>query len=505
MQKSVAQSSTEAEYYALGDCCKQVLWIKSLLGELYYKLNAIPICGDNQGSIFMASNPVQERRSKHVDIRYHFIRDVVQSGAVELFYIEGNDNPADMFAKNLGHVKFLKFRAVLPTQGCSNTNFLPAPCVDSGPAPHRPVYPGRNLRYTPDVPHLPPLGTSRTSRTVLTDIEHILRKVREAVEDEEAGVDSEAQKSNSGPLPKEADEACQWVRDLVDELKLVWARKYKKPPEFFARRMGMSIKPQRETSTWGLFQRKFRNENPDLNKKLFSKLASAAYKKLNDSMDEWTQDAIDLYWDEVRSEFDASRVAESDDEEYWSDKNVRIRVKEFAAHLMDMANTFGRLHGTHAMGVVVHVLVDDGVQYIQWYGNTKETKALMDANENIMNQLNGFIRTLIAALKLSQMGWDMGPGLETILRWSKTRAVPTPKPLVLASLTAKTPHGKTATKTGKVNKVQKGGDAGLEDELNGGGLAPSDLTASAEEKQIMYTAQTLRCYSKGTSVMYVAL
>lgn len=102
MQKSVAQSSTEAEYYALGDCCKQVLWIKSLLGELDYKLNAIPICGDNQGSIFMASNPVQERRSKHVDIRYHFIRDVVQSGAVELFYIEGERQSRRYVHQKLG-------------------------------------------------------------------------------------------------------------------------------------------------------------------------------------------------------------------------------------------------------------------------------------------------------------------------------------------------------------------------------------------------------------------
>lgn len=70
----------------------------------------------------MASNPVQERRSKHVDIRYHFIRDVVQSGAVELFYIEGNDNPADMFTKNLGHVKFLKFRGLLGLEFYSPKN-----------------------------------------------------------------------------------------------------------------------------------------------------------------------------------------------------------------------------------------------------------------------------------------------------------------------------------------------------------------------------------------------
>jgi len=65
-QKTIAYSSTEAEYMALSNCARQVTWIQSLLGELGYKLKAIPICSDNQGSIFMASNPVMEPRSKHM-------------------------------------------------------------------------------------------------------------------------------------------------------------------------------------------------------------------------------------------------------------------------------------------------------------------------------------------------------------------------------------------------------------------------------------------------------
>ena len=121
-QKTVALSSTEAEYMALSDCSRQVVWIKSLLEEIGYKLNAIPICGDNQGSIFIASNPVQERRSKHIDIRYHYIREVVAQGKVELFFIDGNDNPADMFTKNLGHVKFHKFRNMLGLEFYSPKN-----------------------------------------------------------------------------------------------------------------------------------------------------------------------------------------------------------------------------------------------------------------------------------------------------------------------------------------------------------------------------------------------
>jgi hypothetical protein len=61
----------------------------------------------------MGSNPVQERRIKYIDIRYHYIHEVLRSGEVELFFIDGAKNPADMLTKNLGHAKFLKFRGQL--------------------------------------------------------------------------------------------------------------------------------------------------------------------------------------------------------------------------------------------------------------------------------------------------------------------------------------------------------------------------------------------------------
>ena len=102
-------SSTEAEYMSLSDTSRQLLWIKSLMSELGIDLSPIPLFGDNQGSIFLASNPVQEKCIKHIDLRYHFICNVVQNKQVELFFIEGASNPADLFTKNLGHVKFQKF------------------------------------------------------------------------------------------------------------------------------------------------------------------------------------------------------------------------------------------------------------------------------------------------------------------------------------------------------------------------------------------------------------
>ena len=113
VQKTIALSSTEAEYMALSDCSRQVVWMHTLLGELNYHLKPIPICGDNQGSIFIASNPVTEKRSKHIDIRYHFIRETIQRKLVTIYFIDGEENPADLLTKNLGSVKFLKFRAQL--------------------------------------------------------------------------------------------------------------------------------------------------------------------------------------------------------------------------------------------------------------------------------------------------------------------------------------------------------------------------------------------------------
>ena len=115
-QRTVALSSTEAEYMSLSDTSRQLVWIKALLTELDIHMSPIPLCGDNQGSIFMASNPVQERRIKHIDIRYHYIREVVQQRKVELFFINGSENPADMFTKNLGRTKFTQFRDALGLQ-----------------------------------------------------------------------------------------------------------------------------------------------------------------------------------------------------------------------------------------------------------------------------------------------------------------------------------------------------------------------------------------------------
>ena len=72
------------------------------MDELGYFLEPIPICGDNQGSILMADNPVTESHPKHIDLQWHGIHNYVKEGLIKIFYIEGTKNPADMFMKNLG-------------------------------------------------------------------------------------------------------------------------------------------------------------------------------------------------------------------------------------------------------------------------------------------------------------------------------------------------------------------------------------------------------------------
>ena len=110
LQKTVALSSTKAEYMALSDCCRQVRWIINLLGEIGFPLFGFPLLGDNMGSIFMSNNQAQDRRTKHIDVRYHHIREVTESGLVSVYYIPTDQNVADLLTKNLAWVKFKRFR-----------------------------------------------------------------------------------------------------------------------------------------------------------------------------------------------------------------------------------------------------------------------------------------------------------------------------------------------------------------------------------------------------------
>ena len=109
-QDTVALSSTEAEYVSLSDSIRQLIWIRSLLGEIGFEIPTVPLCGDNQGSLFMAQNPITESRSKHIDIKFHFIRQKIQEKIIQLYYEPTETNVADMLTKNLSPDKYRNCR-----------------------------------------------------------------------------------------------------------------------------------------------------------------------------------------------------------------------------------------------------------------------------------------------------------------------------------------------------------------------------------------------------------
>ena len=74
-QNSVALSTAEAEYVAAGSCCAQLLWMRQTLRDYGYFLNRIPLLCDNESAIKIAYNPCEHSRTKHIDIRHHFLRD----------------------------------------------------------------------------------------------------------------------------------------------------------------------------------------------------------------------------------------------------------------------------------------------------------------------------------------------------------------------------------------------------------------------------------------------
>lgn len=113
-QGTVALSSTEAEYISLCDACCQGVWIKRILGDCGYQIERpITIHCDNQSCLAIAKNPVLHNRTKHIDVKFHFIRDLVNDKKVQLEYCNTEDQIADAFTKCLDAKKLCKFRLLL--------------------------------------------------------------------------------------------------------------------------------------------------------------------------------------------------------------------------------------------------------------------------------------------------------------------------------------------------------------------------------------------------------
>jgi hypothetical protein len=109
-QNSVALSTAEVEYIAVGHCCAHLLWMRQTLRDYGYKLTKVPLLCDNESAIRMADNPVEHSRTKHISIRYHFLRDHQQKGDIEIAYINTKEQLADIFTKPLDEQTFNKLR-----------------------------------------------------------------------------------------------------------------------------------------------------------------------------------------------------------------------------------------------------------------------------------------------------------------------------------------------------------------------------------------------------------
>ena len=105
-QNSIALSTAEAEYVASGSCTAQILWVQSQLADYGIRIQKIPIMCDNTSAINLAKNPIVHSRTKHIEIRHHFIRDHISKGDIELKFIDTSRQLADIFTKPLGTERF---------------------------------------------------------------------------------------------------------------------------------------------------------------------------------------------------------------------------------------------------------------------------------------------------------------------------------------------------------------------------------------------------------------
>lgn len=121
-QRTVALSSVEAEYLALGEATKEAIYLRQMLTELKLSQpkSAIKIYNDNQGAQQLAKNSVHHSRTKHIDVRHHFIRNCVAEDIVELGYIPTANMPADVLTKGLPRMKHQTFSKDLGIKRRSN-------------------------------------------------------------------------------------------------------------------------------------------------------------------------------------------------------------------------------------------------------------------------------------------------------------------------------------------------------------------------------------------------
>ena len=105
-QNSISLSIAKAEYTATGSCCTQLLWMQKLLHDYGICQEHLTIYCDNTSAINISKSPIQHSRTKHIEIRHHFIRKLVEDGILTLEFIHIDDQKANLFTKPFDNKRF---------------------------------------------------------------------------------------------------------------------------------------------------------------------------------------------------------------------------------------------------------------------------------------------------------------------------------------------------------------------------------------------------------------
>jgi hypothetical protein len=109
-QSSVAQSTTEAECVAAASCCSQLLWITYTMSDFGEEYTHVPLQCDSTSAISVAKNPVLHSKTKHLEVRYHFLRDNIEKGKIALTHVPTHDQLADILTKPLDQETYTRLR-----------------------------------------------------------------------------------------------------------------------------------------------------------------------------------------------------------------------------------------------------------------------------------------------------------------------------------------------------------------------------------------------------------
>jgi hypothetical protein len=110
---SIAQSTTEAEYVATAARCSQLLWMIATLRDFGSEFRRVPLFCDSASAISVAKNPVLHSKTKHIEVRFHFLRDHYGKGDIDLHHIDTQNQLADIFTKPFDQAQFAHLRGEL--------------------------------------------------------------------------------------------------------------------------------------------------------------------------------------------------------------------------------------------------------------------------------------------------------------------------------------------------------------------------------------------------------